>query len=269
MILCDTHTHTHFSFDGEQTADDICATAVAHGASRVALTDHYDIDCMLDGLYPEYDVKGARAEFEAAKKKYEGKLDFVFGIELGQPHLRETEAIKFIKENDVRFVIASVHNLENVPDFIFLKYDEMPQVFIENLFERYLNDVIRTTSFEPAHVIAHCTYPCRYINRDGRRLDTRKYFDLYRVLFDKMKERGLALELNTSGIRKKYGISPDDGVLRFYRECGGEIVSCGSDAHIVGDTCADVADSVEYLKSIGFKYLTVPSEDGAEIIKID
>lgn len=269
MLWSDSHNHSNFSFDAEQSVDELCKSAVANGFSRIALTDHYDIDCILDGFYDDYDVVSAHREAEACREKYAGKLDLVFGIEIGQPHLREKEAHEFIRRNDIRFVISSVHNLDRVPDFIFMNFKTVPQPLINSLYERYIDELCQAASFDGAHTLAHVTYPCRYIERDGRSVRLSRFYDLYKKLFSVLIERGVALELNTSGIRKGYGISPTAELIELYRDCGGELVSCGSDSHIAGDCGADVRNCTEFLLDRGFKYLTVPSQNGAEIIKIE
>ncbi len=268
MILCDSHTHSNFSFDATQSIEELCTSAIAKGIKRIALTDHYDIDCVLDGLYPDYDAASAKAEADRCREKYAGQLELIFGIEVGQPHLREKEAHEFIEKYGMEFVISSIHNLDHVPDYIFLNYKEIPQPMIDHLYERYVRELCGAAKFKGAHTLAHITYPARYINRDGRDIDITRFYDLYKDLFEIMKSCGIALELNTSGIRKGYGMSPNEGLLRLYRECGGEMVSCGSDAHIFGDVGADVEDCVQLLDSLGFKYLTVPAPGGSEQIKI-
>lgn len=269
MLFCDSHTHSNFSFDAEQSVSELCASAASKGINRIALTDHYDIDCILDGFYDDYDAEGAHKEAERCRSVYGGSTDIVFGIELGQPHLREREAHEFIKKHGIEFVIASIHNLDKVPDYIFINYETVPQPLIDNLYERYVRELCLAAAFNGAHTLAHATYPVRYISRDGRSVDVKRFYDLYKQLFKVMKENGVALELNTSGIRKGYGMSPDRELLSFYADCGGELVSCGSDAHIVGEVGADVKSCTELLRSLGFKYLTCPAHNGPEQILID
>ncbi len=268
MLYCDSHTHSNFSFDAEQTVEELCISAINKGLKCIALTDHYDIDCILDGLYDDYDAAGAKAEVERCRELYGDKLDIIFGIEIGQPHLREKEAHEFIKKYEMEFIISSIHNLDRVPDYIFLNYETIPQPMIDHLYERYVRELCLAAKFPGAHTLAHITYPARYIRRDGKDVDITRFYDLYRELFRIMMECGIALELNTSGIRKGYGMSPDEGLLRLYRECGGELVSCGSDAHIFGDVGADVEACTELLRSIGFKYLTCPARGGSQQVKI-
>jgi len=206
MILCDSHTHSNYSFDATQSVEELCRSAIDAGVARIALTDHLDIDCVLDGFYPPYNADGVVAEVERCRGLFEGQLDIIFGIEVGQPHLRAKEAAEFISRYNCEFVISSIHNLDRVPDYIFLNYSEIPQPLIENLYDRYLEELCLAAAFPGAHTLAHVTYPARYINRDGREIDLRKYYDRYRELFSVVIDRGIALEINTSGIRKGYGM---------------------------------------------------------------
>ena len=136
MFLCDTHVHTCFSFDSEMLHGELCGEYIRRGFTSVALTDHYDIDGIESGIYPSYDVKNARIAYERASEEFAGQLDLIWGIELGQPTLRPENACKFIRENGFEFVIGSVHNLDLVPDFIFMNFSRMPQELIEQLYVR-------------------------------------------------------------------------------------------------------------------------------------
>ena len=75
MIPYDAHVHSNFSYDADPSAtlDAICESAIAKGITHLALTDHYDINAVLDDIYT-YDVAAAKAAVEEAKEKY-GNLD--------------------------------------------------------------------------------------------------------------------------------------------------------------------------------------------------
>lgn len=268
MILCDSHLHSEFSFDSECTLDAICREYIEKGFSVFALTDHYDIDGVEDGLYPPYLAKEARCAFEAAAAKYAGSITPVWGIELGQPQLRPESARRFIRENNFEFVIGSIHNLELCPDFYFLNFSNMPDEMIHRLYSRYVGALIEAASFESIHTLAHITYPMRYIHRDGRDLDIREFYDSYRRLFHILIENGTALEVNTGKVRAGYVTSPDVDLIRLYRDCGGRRVTVGSDAHRAGDYGADIETGIKLLRNEGFSELVIPSHTGTETIAI-
>lgn len=268
MILCDSHLHSEFSFDSETKLGTICEEYLGKGFSAFALTDHYDIDGIEDGLYPPYRVSEARRSFELAAEKYSDRLDLIWGIELGQPHLRAENAGRFIEENGFEFVIGSVHNLELCPDFYFMNFSKMPEEMIRRLYARYVDDLTKVASFPGIHTLAHVTYPMRYIHRDGRELDIREFYDAYRRLFHILIENGTALEVNTGKVRTGYVTSPDTDLIELYRDCGGRRVTVGSDAHVAGVYGADIGTGIEILRKAGFTELVIPSHNGTATTEI-
>ena len=69
-------------------------------------------------------------------------------------------------------------------------------------------------------------------------------------------EKGL--EVNTAAM--KYGLkelNPCTDILRRYKELGGELITVGSDAHVVGDLGRGLDRAEEVLREAGFGYYTV------------
>lgn len=83
------------------------------------------------------------------------------------------------------------------------------------------------------------------------------FHDELRAIFNIIIPEGKGIELNTSGVR--YGLTsgmPSDDILKLYKQCGGEIITLGSDAHKPDDIAFQFRESLELLQSIGFKYIT-------------
>ena len=256
--LCDGHTHTNYSFDGDDTAEVMASAYIAMGFDEFAVTDHYDIDGMMDGIYPDYAEKAemARAEIRGVADKYADKIKLTYGIELGQPHLRPTEARTFLAKYDFEYVIGSLHNLRDVPDFYYMKFGLMTKRHIELIFERNLRELHNLVSFEGISTVAHITYMYRYMKLDGVDFDFRPYYGDFREIFKKIVEKGLALELNTSVLIKAGIMMPDAEILKIYRDCGGELITVGSDSHRASDAGMNVTEGYKLLADVGFKYVT-------------
>lgn len=272
MFYTDSHTHTYFSFDGVNTPDEMCASAVTAGLSAIAFTDHYDTDGIKEGFYEPYFSAAAKAAVLEARDKYAPVLRVSYGIELGQPYTYPAECAAFISENNFDYIIGSLHNLIGVPDFCFLKFDHMPQKLIVRLWERTLEEIY-TLLLEykecPIHALGHLTYPIRYIIRSGRKLKMDGFYDPVVQIYRKMKERGIALEVNSSGLRQGAGMTfPDRDLLRLYRECGGEIITVGSDAHNKTDIGSGITQVYEMLAELGFRYIAFFTGGKPEFIKI-
>ncbi len=267
MTLFDTHVHSSYSFDARGSVDEMCAAAVKAGLASVAITDHCDIDCEAAGLYAPLDREGVRRDVFAAKEKYKGRLEVAYGIELGEaynvPEIAEREL-----ERGYEVVLSSVHNLEGVPDFFFIDYTEMPRALIDSLLERYFADLERSARFPGVHIVTHPSYPMRYLHKCGIDIDLSDYTEHFRRLFTALIECGVALEYNVSGIRKGYLPSPTKEIIKLYKQSGGELISCGSDAHFPADVGADIACGQRFLADAGFKYITAYKDGKLSQIKL-
>ena len=269
MLYADSHTHSIYSFDGHASVFDMCASAVEAGVSVLAVTDHYDIDGILDGLYPDYDADAARRETEAAAEQYAGQSTLVRGIELGQPTLRPEEARDFLSRNGFDFVIGSCHNLPAVPDFYFMNFKEMPDALMKSLFRRSLSQLQDTARFDGVHTVAHPLYPTRYMAQSGRSVDLSEFEEDFRRLFHIAKETGKAVELNTKGIRAgEQKWEEEEYMLRLWYDCGGRRVTCGTDAHRPHEIGTQLAEAYARIRAIGFTHIAVPCETGLKDVPL-
>lgn len=252
--LCDLHTHTFFSFDGKQTVDELCRAAIDKGLSAVAITEHCDIDGIADGLYPKYDADRAVKAVLEAKKRYEGRLEVLLGIELGQPHCMPKEAGELIASHPYDFVLGSLHNMRKTPDFSFLDYKAMEETITGYFFSRSLDELLEVLDFGPVNSLAHITYPVRYIRRRGCDISYDKYRDKFYRIFEKLILRDKALELNVSGLRGPEKCTlPDMELVEMYYDFGGRLITVGSDAHYSKDVGTDIDTAYEMLAGIGFE----------------
>ncbi|MFA6948949.1 MAG: histidinol-phosphatase HisJ family protein [Eubacteriales bacterium] len=254
----DYHTHSKYSFDGCESIRVMARAAEAAGLCEIAVTDHCDIDGVLAGFYPSYDGDAIEKEINEVRSEFDGRLTILHGIELGQPHTRPAQSRELIERYKYDFVIGSLHNMRDMPDFSFLRYDKMGYPLSENYFSRSLCELCELCDFGGIHTLAHITYPVRYMREYGMDIDYRKFYDQFELLYKKMIACGVALEINTSGLRRAaHATLPDTELVALYRECGGKLVTVGSDAHIAGDIGAGIEESYETMKKLGFKSVNV------------
>lgn len=246
----DLHTHSRYSFDGDKSpAGDIDAmaeAAISAGLRGIAITDHCDIDGVLDGYYPKYDKEEIRRDVLAAKEKYAGKLGILYGIELGQPHAKPEEARRLLDECRFEYVLGSLHNLRGVPDFSFFHYGKMEPEVIDHFMSRAVDELCEIARFPGITTMAHITYPARYMRQDGVKYDFLKFEKKWRELFHIMIENGLNLEINTSGLRKPNDgkTMPESDLIALYKDQGGKRFVLGSDAHTSGDIGKGLAEGL-------------------------
>lgn len=268
-LTADLHTHNRYSFDSTALPDDCFTAAVNAGVNVIAVTNHYDIDGILDGIYPDYDADADLQEIESLKEKYSGILRIIRGIELGQPTHRWDESLAFIEKYRFDCVLLSLHNLRDVPDFSFWDYTRMSDEMCVYWLERYFTQIYDMLDFPRCDALAHLTYPYRYMKHAGKKIDFMHFRDKLAAIFTKLIARGAALEVNTSGFRQGLGAPmPDGQILAIYRECGGELTVVGSDAHRPEDIGAGIEQAYELLLGLGYRYTYVPNGGSFEQIPL-
>lgn len=257
MKYFDYHIHNRISFDSEETLSEHCRNALARGLDEIALTNHYELDMVLQGTAEPPDLEAEERELQKAREEYAGKLTILRGIELGQPDYDLCAARRLIAQREYDVVLGSLHNGMRGIDFYYMNCDDYTDSELIQLWEGYLSLLARIARTAEIDVLTHILYPLRYIKaeRKGCLPMGLSYFE---PIFKGLIERGIALELNTSALRSGTLPEPDPcgRLLRFYRALGGEYLSVGSDAHRACDIGKGVKEAHELARASGFRYLT-------------
>ena len=269
MFLCDYHTHTRFSFDGNPAAthDAMCRRALEVGLSEIAFTDHCDVNGEVEGYYDPYNASAAFAAMQEVKEKYKGRLNVVCGIELGNAAQYPQAARAVLDAHPYEFVIGSLHNLKDVPDFCLMNYGHMSDGLIRRLFDRALDETLEMVRFEGITTLGHLTYMHRYITLAGKKLDFKPYYDKITAVYDELIRRDIAMEINVSTLWKGLGISmPTMELLKLYKDHGGRLITVGSDAHAPENLGKAIRKGYAILETVGFhEVLTV--RDGQRVMQ--
>lgn len=275
MYLVDYHMHSRHSSDGDKdpsyTMEAMCEAALNAGLSEIAVTDHYDVNPLPEGIdFPPTVMSDVYADVMGVRESYKGRLKVLFGIELGQPTQNEPLALKLLDEYKYDFIIGSLHNVENEPDYYFIDYQKTSKNKLISLWERYLEETLTHIEWGKGrfHTLAHFGYLVRYYKRNGLGdlISFADKTDIITEIFKKVIDCNMALEINTSGIRQ--GLDeciPTDFCLRMYRDLGGEMFTIGSDAHYACHIGDAIKDGYERIKALGIDYIMI-SESG-ELIK--
>lgn len=255
MIPFDSHTHSRFSFDGDpaSTPDEMCKVALDKRITHLAITDHFEANNDPEGLDMPYHASAAYEYIAVAREKFAHVLTLSYGIEAGQIHQYPTLSEKFLSSHPFETVIGSVHNLRGKPDFYFWDMKNMSEDEFFGYWIAYLREILELLTFGGIDILAHLTYPIRYLIQSGRNYDLSKDQGLLELILDRVLSLGILLEVNTSGYRQGMESTlPDRRILSLYRQMGGNRISIGSDAHKPWDIGADYDRAEEFLLSLGF-----------------
>lgn len=249
--LFDSHTHSHNSFDGEDAVFDLCESARRRQLMGLCITDHYD--CQLPQQRCGVRIRNSVLETAKTKNFLGNSLMLTTGIELGEATRNFAEAQAAVGQFRFDFVLGSLHSDRESEDYYFVDFR---QVEVDALLRRYYQEMLELCRWGQFDVLAHLTYPLRYICGKYRLpVDLDAQEELIREILCTLIRCGRGIELNTAGLRQGLGeTSPPLRYLKLYRQLGGEIVTIGSDAHRSGDIGAGIREGMELLREAGFSY---------------
>lgn len=250
MVIADLHTHSDNSPDGENSVIEMCESAVAHSLSYLAVTDHCEIERYHEDRY-ERSLRQSYFDMVRARSVFAGQLELLRGLELGNAPADWSLARRVMDARHYDLVLGSLHCLRGREDFAFLNYTVLNA---EELMSAYFDEMLEMVSWGGFDVLAHLTYPLRYICGEQMiSMDISRYEEKILKIFQLLIEKGKGLEINTSGLRQPYGKTlPDLWCLKLYRQTGGKIVTVGSDAHTTSDVGSGIAEGLRLARLAGF-----------------
>ncbi|HEU5433382.1 MAG TPA: histidinol-phosphatase HisJ family protein [Thermomicrobiales bacterium] len=228
--MFDYHVHTEFSYDCNLPLAASCPAAIAAGVTEIAFTDHVEHEPGDEG-YGYYRAEDYFRAIDEARARWGDRLTILRGAEVDFNERTADAVGRFLERYgpEYDFVIGSVH------------YGDDRQIVFPDYFAgRTLDDVFRPY-FERIRLavetgwfdtIGHLDLPKRYAPQTHRNYDPLRYRDLLEPVFQAMIARGVAFEINTSGLRQTPKTSmPGPAVVRWYADAGGRLITTGTDSH--------------------------------------
>ncbi len=263
--MFDYHMHSYFSADCSVSMENMVLAAITKGLTEICFTEHIDYEYPDKDFVFEFDLDEYDQMINELQQRYAGQIRIKKGIELGvQPHLLHRYE-KLMNEENFDFAICSMHTTDNKglhsgDLFKDRTIDEAYEIYYEELL-----DCVR--NFKQFSVLGHLDLVKRYT------IDQQSEANFHEIITEIFKEiipAGKGIELNTSGVR--YGLPsgmPSDDILKLYKQCGGEIITIGSDAHRESELGFDIRKSLELLDAIGFKYIATFDQQEPSFHAID
>ncbi len=255
--LCDCHTHTWYSFDARCNVDELCRAACDRGLAAVAMTEHIDYAHPGGTEYYEARAEQRLRELRRAKEQWAGKLEVLCGIELGQPHMEPHRSRAFAGSGDFDLVIGSLHDLQPsrdiYHDFVLDTPEQCDALYAD--FFKEARELVRVCDVD---VFGHYDYPLRLMGKAGVAPNMERWRELMLPFLKDLAQSGIALELNTTGLRRWMGKPAGESwILQAFREFGGRYVTIGSDAHHSYDVGCGVRETCAILRESGFDHVTI------------
>ncbi len=225
-MKADLHIHAQFSYDSRIQAEALIEQAILHHYGLIAITEHLDLmpyELTRFGLpsFSKYTALLRSLQPQAAK----ASLRLLCGVEVGDWHRVKAFADDFLAQLEFDLKLGAVHFLSDHTNVAV----PLRRALTAAQTEDYYRQNLQLVQGCDAQVLAHLGVYKRYYSQTPDESHCR---GLLRDIFAVLIERGIALEINFSGLRKPYGrLLPETWQIELYREMGGDLFSIGSDAH--------------------------------------
>jgi histidinol-phosphatase (PHP family) len=263
----DYHVHSTYSVDCAIAMEDSCRAAIAAGVTEIAITDHVD-HVPADPGYGYYRPEEYLRELERVQAEFAGTLTVLRGVEVDYNDSTVEHVARFMEEHGDHydFVIGSVHYYS---DGAMIFPDYFAGRSLEEVYLPYFDQVERAVDAGWFDSIGHLDLPKRYAPKTHRDYDPERFRERLLPIFDKMIARGVAFEINTSGLRQTPRTSmPGPAIVRWYVDCGGRLITTGTDSHATQTVGAGLAKTLDMLTLCGIDAVASFRERKATLVPI-
>ncbi len=259
-MLVDLHTHTSLCNHASGTPGEYLEAAVRAGISFYGVSDHcpwpagYDSAWrMTPALFPEYRkiVADLKEQGESCGVKV------LYGLEVDWVPGRMDEVRANLDNEPLDYIAGSIHYLDS---FAFDNPDEIHRwqdLGADRVWKSYADEMCRFIQDYRFSFLSHFDLPKKF----GFYPQNMASFNLAaRGIFELAAEKGVAIELNTSGLRRKVNeIYPSFELLKSAAEAG-MMITLGSDAHAPDEVGSGFDAAVEMARRAGYKTLVAFEE---------
>jgi len=229
-----------------------CRSAIAAGVTEIAITDHVD-HVPADLGFGYYRPDDYLRELDDVRAQFAGELTVLRGIEVDYNDSTVDQVERFISEygGHYDFILGSVHYFS---DGSMIFPDNFADKTLDEVFLPYFDQVERAVQTGWFNSIGHLDLPKRYAPRTHRSYDPMQYRARLIAIFDRMIQRGVGFEINTSGLRQTPRTSmPSGSIVRLYADRGGSLITTGTDSHATQTVGAGLAKSMDMLRLCGIE----------------
>ena len=257
MYCSDYHLHTLISSDSPATLEQQAQAALKAGLQELCVTDHWNLlDQQGNPLSHTRDWSASIAQLLQAREQFGSQMEIRLGVEVGNGEIAPESIRDGLAQagGHLDFVIGSLHNMSLGSGGLGIYTAAHQCQHIEegiSLLEDYMNTLTALSATDTFDVLGHVIYPLRYLPQQWQ-LTLKPYEEQLRELFRCLSQSGRGIEMNTT---QGHTIEEWTEVLKLYRDCGGEILTVGSDAHRPEWIGAGFSDAYDLLKHLGFRWV--------------
>lgn len=257
MYRSDYHLHTLISSDSPASLEQQTRAALEAGLNELCVTDHWNLlDQQGNSLPHTRDWAASITQIQEVRELFGDQLQIRLGVEVGNGEIDPAGICAGLAQagQALDFVIGSLHNMSLGSGGLGIYTAAHQCQQIEEgiaLLDDYIDTLHALAATDTFDVMGHVIYPLRYLPQQWQ-LTLDPYDEQLRALFQTLIQTGRGIEFNTTQGNTIEEWTP---VLKLYQDCGGEILTIGSDAHRPDWIGAGFSDAAQLLKRLGFRWV--------------
>ncbi len=240
--MIDLHNHTPLCNHAKGSPDEFIKKAIEKGIKIYGFADHAPMEFDYEYRMGFEDMDRYEEEIKKLKEKYKGKIEILLGYEVDFTPVVD----KRVLERNVDYLIGSVHFLDNWgfdnPEFI----KEWDKRDVDDVYREYFSKIEKMASSKLFDIVGHIDL----VKVFGHKPKT-DIKDLAKDALKAIKKSGMAIEINTAGLRKPVKeLYPSNELLEMILNEGIDI-TFSSDAHSPEQVGYKLKETIEKLKNMG------------------
>ena len=261
-VLVDYHLHSTCSVDGFSSIADYCQQALKLGFAEIGFCEHVDLDPRDRGC-DFFNYRDFSSQIAAQRESHGRRLAVRAAVEITYQASKEQEIALFLADKSFDYVVGSVHLVEDAEEWAVVSETGhceryFAQRTVQAAYRPYFAELRRAVASGLFDLVGHFDLVKRYGVDYYGPFTTAAFADEIHDVLKLMVEKGVGMEINTSGLRQPPRETfPGLEILKGYRQLGGEILTIGSDAHSAADLGRGIARAVTLARQAGFRAITL------------
>ena len=257
--MIDLHNHTPLCKHATGSPEEYIKKAIEKGIKYYGFADHAPMDFDYQYRMSFEDMPKYEEKIKNLKEKYKNKIELFLGYEVDFTPFVD----KRVLERDVDYLIGSVHFLDNWgfdnPEFI----KEWEKRNVDDVYKEYFYLIEKMASSKLFDIVGHIDLIKVFGHKPSKNIK-----DIAKNAIKAIKKSNMAIEINTSGLRKKVKeLYPGDELLEMILNENIDI-TFSSDAHSLQDVGYQIKETIKKLKDLGVNESVIFKNRQKEKIKI-
>lgn len=259
--------HSHCTFcDGRSSMEKFIEFAIAKNVKNYGFSSHAPLPFLTKWTMLESDFPDYQNEFKRYKQKYNEKINLYLGLEIDYMEDFPTFITHFLENQKLDYLISSIHYLDKISDDKYWAIDGPFDEFdngLKLLFQsdikaavyRYFEVVNQMVDKGGFDIVGHLDKIALHGHcYSDFNLKASWYTNLIGDVLEKIKNKGLILEINTKSLSEMGFTYPSQHFFPLINELDIPIM-VNSDCHYPNLITAGFKETYVELKKVGFKSL--------------